>query len=281
MKEKEIYGLIGYPVKHSLSPIMHNAAFAALGLDAEYKLFEVKPDELKDFFAGLDKNNISGLNVTIPYKEKVLEFVKVDQESFYLRQIKAINTIVKKDGIWKGFNTDIPGFSRGLLENIDPRAKKTAVLGAGGAARAVVYALAGSHAREILIYDIDQAKAGNVVEMILSLFPGFNIKAVGTVQELDIKYKDILINATPIGMKKDDPCLIEENMLHKDLFVYDLIYNPAETALLKLAKKTGAKCSNGLRMLLYQAVLSFFHFKSREAPIKIMEEALIEGVKRT
>lgn len=277
---KRIFGLIGYPVKHSLSPVMHNAAFAALELNAEYRLFEVGPDNLNDFLGKLDENNISGLNVTIPYKEKVLEFVTLDQESNYLRQIKAINTIVRKDGIWKGSNTDIPGFSRDLKEKIDPANKKIAVLGAGGAARAVVYVLASFGAKEILIYDIDKDKARNVVDMVISLFPGFNIKTAGNIQELDVRSKDLLINTTPIGMKKDDPCLIEEKMMHNNLFVYDLIYNPTETKLLALARNSGIRASNGLRMLLYQAALSFVHFTGRDAPVKIMEEALNEGVKK-
>jgi shikimate dehydrogenase len=277
---KKIYGLIGYPVKHSLSPLMHNAAFEALKINAEYRLFEVGPENLEDFLSKLDEFNISGINVTVPHKEKVLSFIELDQESSYLRQIKAVNTIIKHGSVWKGFNTDIPGFQRDLKEKIDPANKKAAVLGAGGAARAVVFVLANSGAKEIVIYDIDKAKAQNVVGMVKNLFPDFNIRLADRIEELDIRNKQLLINTTPVGMKHTDSSLITEGMLHKSLFVYDLIYNPPETKLLKLAKDAGARTSNGLRMLLYQAALSFGHFTGKEPPIKIMEKALTEGVKK-
>lgn len=271
---KKIYGLIGYPVKHSLSPKMHNAAFQALNINAEYRLFEVKPEDLDYFLGSIDKNNIFGLNVTIPYKERILDFVRLDSESFYLRQIKAVNTIVKSDGIWKGFNTDIPGFQRDLKENIDPTNKRAAILGAGGAARAVAYVLANSGAKDIHIYDIDKTKSQNIVNMVKSLFSNYQIFAVENIEQLDIRNKDLLINATPVGLSETDPCLVKEEMLHKNLFVHDLIYNPSETKLLALAKKVGARTSNGLKMLLYQGTLSFKHWTGENAPQKIMWEAL-------
>lgn len=274
----KIYGVLGYPVKHSFSPFMHNAAFNTLGIKAEYKVFEVKPEDLDDFLARIDANNIFGLNITVPYKEKILNFVHLDSESFYLRQIKAVNTIVKKDGIWKGFNTDIPGFSRHLKENFNPKDKKVAILGAGGAARAVVYVLAKSGAEEIAIFDIDKAKSQNVANMVKDFFKDFKIIPVENIEQLDIKNKDMLVNATPVGLKEDDPCLVKEEMLHKNIFVYELIYNPLETKLLALAKKLGAKTSNGLGMLLYQGVLSFKHFTDTDISVEkifeIMRRAL-------
>lgn len=280
MTPPRIYGLLGYPVKHSFSPAMHNAAFKALDIDAEYRLFEKKPEELDSFLNSLSKENISGLNVTIPYKEKILSFVKLNRESFYLRQIRAINTIVLEHGGWKGFNTDIPGFSRDLKENINPANKRAAILGAGGAARAVAYSLANSGARDISIYDIDKTKCQTLADMIRSLFRNFEIHPVDNIEELKIKERDLLINATPVGMKETDPCLIKEEMLHKNLFVYDLIYNPPETKLLSLAKKVGAKTSNGLGMLLYQGALSFRHFTGKAEPLEVMRQALKEELKK-
>ena len=272
--EKRIYGLIGYPVKHSLSPAMHNAAFKALGLDAHYELFEVKPEDLGSFLGSLSDQGIYGLNVTIPYKERILDFVKLDSNSFYTKQIRAVNTIVKKDDVWLGFNTDVPGFLRHLKENIEPTDKKIAVLGAGGAGRAVVYAVASSKAQEIVIYDIDKNKAESVVNMIQSLFTDIDVKFVNSVEQLDILQKDILINATPVGMKETDLCLVNEEMLHKNLLVYDVIYNPQETKLLKLANRIGARTCNGLGMLLYQGLLSFEHWIGKKAPQEVMWEAL-------
>lgn len=276
----KIYGVLGFPAKHSLSPLMHNAAFRALKINAEYRIFEVEPEELDNFLNEIDKNNISGLNITVPYKERILDFVKLDSRSSYLRQVRAVNTIAKKDGKWMGFNTDIPGFSRHLKENFDPVNKKAAILGAGGAARAVAYVLADSAAFEAAIFDIDKAKAKNVVDMIKGLFPNFKISSVDEIEALNLKNKDLLVNATPVGLKESDPCLVNAQMLHKGIFVYDLVYSPAETKLLRLAKDIGAKTSNGLGMLLYQGALSFKHFTGVPAPIEIMREALNKGVNK-
>ena len=276
MSSSSLYGLIGWPLGHSLSPKMHNAAFKFLGVNAEYKLFPVELGAFDDFLAHLDKSGISGLNVTIPYKEKILDFVELDNDSLYLRQVKAVNTIFFTKGLWWGFNTDIPGFSRHLKENFQPEGKKAAILGAGGASRAVAYVLAKENAAEISIFDIDKDKSAGVVAMIDGLFPGFKIRAVGSVEELEIKGKHLLVNATPIGLKKSDPVIVKEGMLHKDLFVYDLIYNPAETKLLALAKKKAAGISNGLGMLLYQGALSFEIWTDLKAPEVVMRKALLE-----
>jgi shikimate dehydrogenase len=275
---KKIYGLIGYPVKHSLSPAMHNAAFKALNINAEYKLFELKPEEVEGFIKSLESNNIFGLNITVPYKEKALDLVTLDQGSFYLRQIKAINTIVRSGAVLKGFNTDIPGFQKDLKENIDPADKRAAILGAGGAARAVAYVLANTKAKDIHIYDIDRNKSHNIVDMIKSLFADYPISAVDNIGQLDIRNKDLLINTTPVGLSEKDPCLVEQEMLHKNLFVYDLIYNPSETKLLALAKKNGLRYSNGLNMLLYQGMLSFSHWMGEDAPVEVMRKALTEAM---
>lgn len=279
MTRRKLYGLLGYPVKHSFSPAMQNAAFSALKINAEYRLFAVRPEELEDFLGSLAKRNIYGLNVTVPYKERVLKFISLDKESFYLKQIQAINTIVFRDGIWKGFNTDIAGFSRHIHQNIDPTNKRVAVLGAGGAARAVTYVLA-SEARDIFIYDIDRRKSENIAAMIKKLFSGFEIRPVNTVEQLCLWDKDLLINATPIGMKETDPSLVKEEMLHKDLFVYDLIYNPAETKLLSLAKKVGARYASGLKMLLYQGMDSFRQWTGKAPPEDVMWQALQKELQR-
>lgn len=272
--ENKIYGLIGLPLKHSLSALMHNAAFRTLNINAEYRLFEINPEEVDGFLSRLDEKNISGLNVTVPYKEKVLKFVKLDQESSFLRQVQAVNTIARKDGVWTGFNTDIPGFSRHLKEQFDPAGKKTAILGAGGAAKAVAYVLASLKAKTISIFDIDHQKSRKITDMIKEIFPGFPIYPVDKIEGLEIKDKDLLVNATPVGLKEGDPCLLKSGQLHSSLFVYDLIYNPEQTKLLALAKQAGARVSNGLGMLLYQGMLSFHIWTGREAPREAMEGAL-------
>jgi len=278
---KKIYGLIGYPVKHSYSPAMHNAAFNALKINAEYKLFELKPEELEGFLRSLEQNKICGLNVTVPYKEKVLDFVEIAPQSFFVKEIKAVNTIVVYKGRLEGSNTDIQGFKKALEENINPTDKRVAVLGAGGAARAVAYVLARSLVKDIHIYDIDKTKSRNIINMIKKIIPSCQISSVDSIEELEVKNKDLLINATPIGLSEKDPCLIKEEMLHKDLFVYDLIYNPAETKLLALAKKNGLRFSNGLKMLLYQGIFSFSYWTGvREPPVEVMRKALMEAMQK-
>lgn len=290
MTLSKIYGLIGYPVKHSLSPAMHNAAFKELNINAEYRLFPLKEEEIPDFMRNLSKNNIYGLNVTIPYKEKILKFVELEGKSFILKRIGTVNTIVRKDDRLIGFNTDIPGFARDIKEKSNPSNinnfftnKKVAVLGAGGAARAVVYALVEyCGIKDIVIFDIDQVKKNNVVKMIKELFPDFKVKIYGvdSIEQLNLKDKDLFINAAPVGMKQTDTCLVDGGLIHKDLFIYDLIYNPEETMLLKTAKSKGAKASNGLGMLLYQGVLAFEIWTGRKAPVDIMRQVLLNELRK-
>jgi shikimate dehydrogenase len=274
----KIYGLIGYPVKHSFSPAMHNAAFQFRHINAEYKLFEKKTEELETFLHSLSEQNIYGLNVTVPYKEKVLKFL--DYLSIDAKAISAVNTIVREDNKLKGFNTDIDGFLYDLVNRnrFGVSNKKVALLGAGGAARAVSYALVKSEAKakEIAIFDIDKNKSESVAAMIRDLSPKFKICVVDSIEELDIPNKDVLINATPVGLNDTDPCLVSEGMLHKGLFVYDLIYNPPETKLLTLAKKIGARTSNGLGMLYCQGARAFQHFTGIRfsAVMGIMRQAL-------
>lgn len=276
MESSKIYGLIGYPIKHSFSPAMHNAAFRALDINAEYKLFEVPPGDLGSFIQQLQSTNICGLNVTVPHKEKVINFIELDEGSFHLKCIKAVNTIINEGGVWRGLNTDISGFERALQEHYEPAQKKVALLGAGGAARAVSYVLARCGAKEIAVYDIDHQKSKNVTAMIKTLFSAVTIYPVPSLDKLDITHKDILINATPIGLAQSDPLPVPEEMLGPHLFVYDLIYNPPQTKLLTSAKKAGAPYANGLGMLLYQGVLSFEHFTKKQAPLEVMREALMK-----
>jgi len=274
----KLYGLIGFPVKHSLSPCMHNAALKALKIKARYKLFELQAEQLEDFLGNLKKNNILGFNVTIPYKEKVLPYVNT--KSFGVREIGAVNTVVvTKDGKLKGFNTDFAGFSRHLKElKVNP--KKTAIIGAGGAARAVCFALGNSKVEEVCIYDIDVYKSLNLSRQFKDAFDQTKFSAVARIDELNLQDKDLLVNASPVGMHADDPCLIEDKQIHKNIFVYDLIYNPVETRLISQARQRGARFSNGLGMLLYQGALSFEHFTGKKAPVKIMQAALEKGVKK-
>jgi len=277
----KIYGLIGYPVKHSLSPIMHNATFKALGINAEYKLFEKRPEELGYFLHSLSKENIYGLNVTIPYKEVVLKYLQ--WKSPEVKFTDAVNVIIVKDKNYlEGWNTDGIGFHRHLTMDLkfNPLGKFVVVLGAGGAAKAIINQLARHGAKNITIYDIDNDKSLNLAAKINKEFPKCNAIASDSIEKLDIKNADLLINATPIGMKGDDPCLVDPDSLHPSLLVYDLIYNPPETKILKLAKQKGAPISNGLGMLLYQGVRSFELWTGQKAPVEVMRKALREATSK-
>lgn len=281
--KKQIYGLIGYPVRHSFSAAMHNAAFSRLGINAEYKLFEVNPQELMYFFHRIiplkDINgeefsyeDLHGFNVTVPHKEAVLQFL--NEKSPAASDIKAVNTIsVHNASEFKGFNTDFSGFARHITE-MDVNTDKAAFIGAGGAARAVAYALKVKKAKEIVIYDIDKRKSELLTDDINSWDSGCAAYAVDSIEALNLYDKTLLLNASPVGMKEDDPLLITKSMLHKDLFVYDLIYNPVNTKLLELAQDHGLRCRNGLKMLLYQGVLAFEHWLGIDAPQDVMYEAL-------
>jgi len=272
------YGLIGYPISHSLSPLMHNAAFKALGIDAEYKLFPLKEDEIENFLKSLKANNIHGINVTVPYKEKVIPFL--DKISRQARLIGAVNTIkLTPDGL-EGFNTDGSGFLMHLEDfEFDAAGKSIAILGAGGASRAIGVYLARAKPKKLSIFDVDKVKLNALVNHLKASFKDVKIIPAGSIEELKIKNCSLLVNATPIGMKENDPCLIDAKLLHKHMLVYDLIYNPAETKLLKLARKKGARTSNGLGMLLHQGMLAFEIWTGKEAPAEIMKDALLGGLK--
>jgi len=283
--KESIYGLVGYPVSHSLSPFMHNTAFAELGLNATYRLFSLKEEELDGFFTKLrDKDSpIKGLNVTIPYKEKVIKYL--DALSPYAQKTMAVNTIaLTNDHKLTGFNTDGPGFLSHLTElGVKTEGKNVALLGCGGAARAIVSVLCllPERTRSIRVYDVAKEKAEVLVEDLKTRLDVSVVEVVNSIDDLAIDKSDILINATPIGMKPEDPCLVDESLLHKNMFVYDLIYNPGETKLLKLAKQKGAKTSNGLGMLFYQGVMAFKHWTGIELDKKIkdkMRESLKKGL---
>lgn len=269
-----VFGLIGYPLKHSFSPYIHNAAFKHLKIKAKYQLFPLQENELKGFFANLKKENVRGLNVTIPYKEKVLEILEGRKDKA-VEAIGATNTIlVDEKGGLNFFNTDYLGFLR-HLETLNIRPKKIAIIGAGGASRAICFALGKKKAKEVWLYDIARFRSQELAQRFNYLFPATKFQAVNNISGLRIKDKDLLINASPVGMSSTDPLLVNSRMLHSGLFVYDLIYNPYETKLLKLAREADLGYANGLGMLLYQAVESFdIWFGKKKAPLEIMQKAL-------
>ncbi len=280
-----LYGIIGNPIKHSLSPLMHNAAFKALDVEAEYKLFPLEEVELDEFFNDLHKEEcpIFGLNVTVPYKEKAVQYM--DSLSPLAKSIGAINTVVvTKKRKLVGHNTDAPGFIAHITElGIETADKKIAILGAGGSARAILATLCMITERPkwIKLYN---RTASRMDYLLTDLGDRINldiVQPVTSVDDLEIREADILINTTSVGLKPTDDILVDDSLLHPDLFVYDLIYNPKETLLLKMAREAGAKTANGLGMLFFQGVLSFQHWADVQLDDEtkdIMRQSLKDGL---
>ncbi len=259
---------------------MHNAAFKHCGMDAVYELFEVAPQDVETFFKKtVPAKTIKGFNVTVPHKETVLKYLSGTVSSG-AKMIGAVNTVcVRQDGRLDGFNTDGTGFLKDMeAHGVGVRGKTVALLGGGGGARAVVFGLAEREAAEIRIFDIDDSKAEALAKSVKSYYPHAGISCVPAIEKLDIPDADILINATPVGMKPADPLLVQNDWLRPGLFVYDLIYNPAETKLLAAAKAAGCRTANGSGMLLYQGALSFEHWTGTPAPVDVMRQALLERI---
>lgn len=273
--QTKIVGIFAYPVSHSLSPVMHNAAFSYLGLNYVYLPFEVKEAELKNAVSSLRALNIVGVNVTVPHKEKIIEYL--DEVSEEVLKIGAVNTVKNLDGKLLGFNTDKYGFVNSLKRaKIKLENKKAVVLGCGGASRAVCFGLLENRIKNLIITDIVKEKVERLKRDLKKFYPDVEIEGILYDEEkiLNVlKYSDILVNATPVGMKPDlnsSPVskLPEDN---KNLIVYDLVYNPLKTKLLKIAEKLKLKSISGLEMLVLQGAKSFEIWTGKTAPVKIMK----------
>ena len=276
--QTKIYGIFGYPVSHTLSPAMQNAAFEALKLNAVYVPFAVRPEKIKEAVNSLRSLGISGVNVTMPYKESVIPYL--DEVSKEAKLIGAVNTIlVSEDGKTKGYNTDGAGFVNALRKQlrIDPKGKAAFIMGAGGAGKAVAVQLALEGAKQIYVVDIQKTRAYKLVVSLKRNLHHARIKAVPCVKNeiaRTIADTDILINATPIGMKEQDPLIFDPHALHQKIVICDLIYKPSMTKLLKAAKARKLRYSNGLGMLLYQGAAAFTIWTQKQAPIDVMQKAL-------
>ena len=268
-----IVGLIGHPVEHSFSPPMHNAAFEELGMDWAYVAFNVDPNNLKSAIDGAKSLNIKGFNVTIPHKINVMDYLDEIDEVAGL--IGAVNTIDFSNMI--GYNTDGIGAVKAIEEVTSIKNSNVVVAGAGGASRAISFYIAkyGADSLTILNRNIQKAHdlAGDVEGS--GLIDEVGSDSISNINSY-LDDADILIDTTPLGMHPhidDEPIAIADNM-HEDLTVFDAVYNPNETVLLKEAIKAGAKPVYGIKMLLYQGAESFEIWTGKKAPVDVMEEAL-------
>lgn len=272
-------GIIGYPLGHSISPIFQQAALDAVGIDARYEGWETAPENLQSRLESFRGQEFVGASVTIPHKESVMPFL--DDVSETARLIGSVNTIVSDGGRLTGHNTDAPGFLRGLKEQggFEAQGKRAVVVGTGGAGRAVVFGLADEGVSSMMLVNRTVSRAERLKEEVSQAFPQLRVTVKREMPE-GTEY-DLLVNGTSVGMKHtvfEDSSPVPRERVVPGALVYDLIYNPEETALLKMAKEEGAKTLGGLPMLVYQGVEAFELWFGRRAPVEAMFEAAREAM---
>ncbi|MCL0066018.1 shikimate dehydrogenase [Dehalococcoidia bacterium] len=275
MKQK--VGLIGYPVGHSISPAFQQAAFDHLGLDIDYELWETEPDNLREVVQNIRSPERLGANVTVPYKKDVLSLLdRVDELAL---DIGAVNTIVKRDIGLIGYNTDAGGFLRALEEEgrFDPRGKRVTMIGAGGVARAIGFVLVRAGVESLTLFDIDIERAQRLATALVGADScASSITTLSSNQgnfEEAVFSADLLVNCTPVGMKHsagEGQSPLAKELISPRSLVYDAVYNPIETPLLKSAVEVGARTLGGLSMLVYQGAASFELWTGWKAPLDIM-----------
>ncbi len=279
----KICGLIGDPIEHSVSPAMHNAAFREKGLDFVYLPFRVKKEQLRQAIDGARVLNIVGLNITIPHKVNVIPYL--DELDPLAEKIGAVNTIVNSNGSLKGYNTDASGFLKALTgRGIEPRGKKVVILGAGGASKAVSFSLAERGADLVILnreLEFDWA-----VELAGHLSRSFSIEVRALkLNEPNLKKAlvgaDILVNTTSVGMSpRGDESPVPKRLLKPGLTVFDIVYNPLKTRLLREAEASGAEVIPGLDMLAWQGALAFEMWTGVAAPFEMMREEITRLLQR-
>ncbi len=269
--------VIGHPIEHSVSPVMHNAALKELSLDYIYLAFDVPPKDLEKAVLGFKKYDMKGINVTLPHKETIIQYL--DQIEPLAEKIGAVNTIKNVNGILIGKNTDAYGAKKALIDaGCKTKGKKVLILGAGGAARAISFVLS-EEIDEIFVCNRTEKRAFKLAK---ELEDKMKIPATGkdltkeTLKSL-LNKVDILINTTPIGMYPNvNRSPISKELLNDHLFVYDIIYNPIQTQFLKDASDIGCKILNGINMFVNQGALAFEWWTDKKPNIILMKEKIIE-----
>lgn len=277
----ELIGLMAYPIRHSSSPAMHNAAFAKLGLDYAYLAFEVDNDSLEGAVQGIRSLKLVGSNVSMPNKTVVHKYL--DKLSPAAEMCGAVNTIVNEDGVLTGHITDGTGYMMSLKDNgVDVIGKKMTIVGAGGAATAIEIQAALDGVAEISIFNRKDEFWANAEETVRKINEKTNCKA----QLFDLAYLDklkeeiassyLFTNATGMGMKplEGKTYIPDKSFLRPDLIVSDVVYYPRETELLRMAKEVGCKTMNGLGMMLFQGAAAFKMWTGEDMPIEYMKEKL-------
>jgi shikimate dehydrogenase len=278
--ETKLYVLIGDPVEHSCSPLMHNAAFQYLRINSVYLALQVRTDGLSEAINGIKSMSIPGMNVTIPHKVAIMKYL--DEIDPNAKKIGAVNTVINKDGRLIGYNTDGKGALAALKnEKVDPVGKKVVLLGAGGAARAIAFSIAPS-VSTLVILNRTKAKA---IALAHAIKTGLNIEIIGkeltnTTLSRELSNTDLLINTTSVGMPPNiKETLVQRHLIRSDMVVFDIIYNPPETRLLNEARAAGATTLNGVNMLVNQGALSFKLWIGLKPPIDVMLRAIQQSLR--
>ena len=277
----KIYAVLGDPIGHSMSPVMHNAAFRALGMPDRYHAFRVRQQDLRDAIYGAKALGFGGLNLTIPLKEEALKYVDPDPIA---ARIGAVNTIDFADGI-QGYNTDGIGAMRALEDvGVGVAGKNILIIGAGGASRAIAFQFAYSGG-EITIANRTEERADKLARDLRTgleeLDRSSHVRSIGLDRVAsEIADADILINATSIGMYPDvDASPVPPDLLRPELVVFDIVYNPLHTRLLSEAEQRGAIAIGGVRMLVHQGAEAFRIWTGREPPVDVMLEAVVQELR--
>jgi shikimate dehydrogenase len=268
-------GIIGWPVQESLSPLIHNAAFAALGMDWAYVPLPVAPGDLQAALSGLPAMGFAGANVTMPHKTDAARLIHDLSED--AERLRAVNTLVVGPGGMAGHNTDAPGFDRFLRRDagFDPQGRSALILGAGGAARACTLALIGGGLGDLTVAARDPTRAGALRAMIDELPSEVRVVSLEEGTTVDA---DLVVNATPLGAAGET---VPHPPLRPGMLVVDLVYGPRVTPLQAAAKATGASAFGGLGLLLHQAALSFELWTGLEPPLSVMSAAALAEMAET
>ncbi len=278
------FAVLGHPIDHTLSPAMHNASLQALGMDAIYLAFNVNPARLMSVLHSMRDMGFGGVNLTVPLKE--VAFKNLSELDDSARRMGAVNTIeFLEGGGLKGYNTDGTGFLLAIKEafNAEVADKSVFILGSGGAGRALAITCAQERASEIGVTDMDHERSAKLANEIAGLNPDVSIIPVPADREAWKKVclkADLVIQATPVGMREKDEPLLKADAFRKGQMVYDLVYMYPETGLLSEARQSGAQISNGLGMLLHQGARSFTIWTGKQADVKAMRRALEDAVYR-
>jgi shikimate dehydrogenase len=271
-----VLGIIGHPVRHSLSPVMHNSALRACGLDFVYVPFEVAPAALGAAVAGLRALGVAGFNVTIPHKTEVMQYLDGFDDSAVAAG--AVNTVKNDAGRLVGYNTDGDGLVRSLVMELgfEPKGASVALVGAGGAARGAVAALCRAGAGNIIIANRSREKAVELVRLMSCRYPGTGLSITESCEELEgcLADVDVLVNTTSLGMHPDDGPILRLDSLRRNALVYDMVYAPPVTPLLNAAGRQGLRHANGLGMLAAQGELGFAIWTGMLPPEGLMKSVL-------